>query len=221
MDQDTLPTTESEARAEVAELAATISDFRDEQRWGLVRVGSAFVDATMLTSLFTFLVLVLALTRAAPPEAIVAGAAFYLAGSLAGLFKRVHAEAQGDAGAEDYNFTGARLWRTPVLSGLAALGGVMLIAMSPALIPPTTQGATAAPTQVGQTLAAQQLTPVPSAPARSSTAIPSLDEIFDLVHNPQFLVLAAVFGLTPGLLLGRLQQLGDQYKANLSSTETA
>jgi hypothetical protein len=46
-----------------------------------------------------------------------------------------------------------------------------------------------------------------------------LADVFDLGINPHFLIIAAVFGLTPGLLLGRLQALGERYKSNLESTQ--
>ena len=35
-EEDNLPANESEARAVIADLAGTINDFRDGQRWGLV-----------------------------------------------------------------------------------------------------------------------------------------------------------------------------------------
>ncbi len=48
---------------------------------------------------------------------------------------------------------------------------------------------------------------------------PTLGEIFDLRINLIGLFIAAVFGLTPGLLFDRLQQQADRYKAELKSSQ--
>ena len=59
-----------------------------------------------------------------------------------------------------------------------------------------------------------------SPPDRSpSEQIPSLVKIFDLGENLIGLLVAAVFGLTPGLLFERLQQQTDKYKADLKSSQ--
>jgi hypothetical protein len=47
-----------------------------------------------------------------------------------------------------------------------------------------------------------------------------LENIFTLANNPMGLVVAAVFGLTPSLLLNRLQQQGERYKTDLRTTES-
>jgi hypothetical protein len=139
------------------------------------------------------LVLALAVLQNAPPAAVAACSAYYLVGALAGLFKRLQAESTNDAATEDYNSAAARVWRTPVLSGLAGVGGVLVIAMLPALTPQST-------------------------PATAVVPTPTLSQVFDLNANAHLLVLAAAFGLTPGLLTGRLQEIGEQYKGNLQST---
>lgn len=50
--------------------------------------------------------------------------------------------------------------------------------------------------------------------------LPKLEDIFDLNKNLIGLFVAAVFGLTPGLLFDRLQQQADRYKADLKSSQT-
>lgn len=47
-----------------------------------------------------------------------------------------------------------------------------------------------------------------------------LREIFDLTKNPFGFLVAAIFGLAPGLLFERLQQQADKYKADLKSTRS-
>jgi hypothetical protein len=53
----------------------------------------------------------------------------------------------------------------------------------------------------------------------SSEQIPPLVKIFNLGENLIGLLVAAVFGLTPGLLFDRLQQQADRYKADLKSSQ--
>jgi hypothetical protein len=50
-------------------------------------------------------------------------------------------------------------------------------------------------------------------------AVPSLKDIFDLDRYPIALLVAAVFGLTPGLLFDRLLQQAERYKTNLTSSQ--
>ena len=56
------------------------------------------------------------------------------------------------------------------------------------------------------------------APA-TATSVRPLEDIFDLRKNLIGLLVAAVFGLTPGLLFDRLQQQSEKYKADLKSSE--
>jgi hypothetical protein len=62
--------------------------------------------------------------------------------------------------------------------------------------------------------------PVPKAETTSPpTLVRSLEDIFNLSKNLIGLLVAAVFGLTPGLLFERLQQQSDKYKSDLKSSE--
>jgi len=90
-----------------------------------------------------------------------------------------------------------------VLSGLAAIGGVVVVAMLHASL----SGAIveyAAPVGPGEV--------VPTLEA------PPLALIFDLDANRFGVVLAAIFGLTPSLLVARVQGLANRYQADLQST---
>jgi hypothetical protein len=73
-----------------------------------------------------------------------------------------------------------RLLTIPVLSGIAAVLGVVL-------------------TRAGS----------------SSNGSVTLDQIFSLQNYPLGIVVAAVFGLTPGLLLERLRTQTNEYKEEL------
>lgn len=54
---------------------------------------------------------------------------------------------------------------------------------------------------------------------QTTQRIPTPGEIYDLAAYPFGLIIAAVFGLTPRLLLSGLQQQVDKYKQALTSTE--
>jgi hypothetical protein len=103
---------------------------------------------------------------------------FAFVGALAGLFGRLYIESQTEKTIDDYRLSTARLLVTPLLSGLAAVIGVLVVAK-----------------------------------------VSTLDGIYtfkDLVTN---LIIAATFGLTPNLLINRLQNKADEYKENLQSTQ--
>jgi hypothetical protein len=65
----------------------------------------------------------------------------------------------------------------------------------------------------------EQAPAVSAAAKPPSDQIPSLVKIFDLDENLIGLLVAAVFGLTPGLLFERLQQQADKFKADLKSSQ--
>jgi hypothetical protein len=82
-----------------------------------------------------------------------------------------------------------------------------------------------APDTTGKAVADKDAAKVPGPPAGHSEAVdkhvpPKLTDIFDLTKNLFGLVVAAVFGLTPGLLFERLQQQADRYKADLKSSRS-
>lgn len=60
---------------------------------------------------------------------------------------------------------------------------------------------------------------VSTAEKSPSEQIPTLGTIFDLDKNLIGLLVAALFGLTPGLFLQQLQQQADKYKADLKSSQ--
>ena len=111
-----------------------------------------------------------------------------------------------------------RLIQTPLFSGLAAVGGVVLLSIVPALTPPVT---TSTPSKPASSFPGATTTTTTAAqPAATSTnTIPSLDAIFDLSSNEKGLVIAAIFGLTPTLLVARLRAQSEGLKSGLKSSE--
>jgi len=191
--------TETEARAVVEKVRNAINDFRDKRRAGLVRARNLLMWTMIITELFALALLALAVINRAPQSAIIAAIVFYLVGAVVGLFNRLGQQVSAGTMVEDYSLAGIRLVLTPTLSGLAAVGGVVLTGM----------------------LAMSGLVTLtqPSGGAAAPLNLPALADIFDLNKFRIGLPLAALFGSTPALLSRRLQSLTDQYKDDLKSTD--
>jgi hypothetical protein len=130
--------TNSEARIALRQVRRAINNFRDESRSRLVRSRTRLLATMTFTGVITYVLLAFAInireTRQenvglSASDPIVAAAAFYLVGAVVGLFNRLYVESGDDAAGEDYGLSRARLLLTPMLSGLAAVGGVLITGM--------------------------------------------------------------------------------------------
>jgi len=188
-------TSEDAARAVLREVRRSINDFRDNCREGLVRGRNRLYATVLFTGLTTYGLLGLAVASDASTSEIVAGTAFYLVGGIVGLFKQLHSASENETiTEEDYGLSLARLLHTPLFSGLAALGGVVVTSLAVAVIP---------------------------SGVKPTESLPTLAQIFDLTENRAGLVVAAVFGLAPSLLISRLHGQVERYKSDLRSSEPA
>lgn len=185
---------ELEARNALRDAKQTLDEFRASLWDGLVRIRNQLVGTALITGLLTYILLCVAISVDVNVESMKAAVVFYLVGASVGLFSRLYTESQTDSAIDDYGLTAARLVVTPVLSGLAAIAGVLVVAV----------------------LSFNVLSAPGSTPA--SGGLPQLKDIYDLVQNRQGIVLAAAFGLTPNLFLNVLQQKTDNTKAQLKST---
>ena len=186
---------EPEARMVIRMVRHAISEFRDDRRDGLIRARNNLLGTALYTSLIAYLVLGLAMVAGTSTRIITAAAAFFLVGATVGLFRHLRlASARDTQMEEDYGLATARLIQRPLFSGLAAVGGVILTALLPRLAPAGTT---------------------------TTTSLTTLDQIFNLTNHAEYLVVAAVFGLTPSLLMAGLQRQAESYKADLKSSEPA
>jgi hypothetical protein len=182
------------ARAVIREIRYAINDFRDGRVEALFQVRNRIFRTILITGLVTDLLLGLAILMGIDPAQLAAAAAFFLVGAVVGMFNRLRLEVGPDRGVEtDFGLFDARLLQTLLLSGVAAVGGVFLIALAPL-----------ASTQAGQA-------PVTIDPAK----------VFDLALNPLGFLIAAAFGLTPDAIIGRLRQQTDALKKDLTKSEPA
>ena len=122
------PKNVAEARSALAQVRSAIDDFRDNRREGIVRARNRLFATVVFAGITGCVVLYLAILDGAPKSAIVAVAVFYLVGGAVGLFRQLQiASSSAGAGQEDYELGIVRLIFTPQFSGLAAVGGVVLL----------------------------------------------------------------------------------------------
>jgi len=169
-----------------------VNEYRDGRWDGLITARSHLVRSALMTAWTAFGLLILAVALGAPRDSIAAGGVFFLVGALVGLLAKVRSDARRHDVVEDYGLASAQLYQTVLASGLAGVAGVLLMPIA---------------IDVGGGI--------------SDTSGASLSSVFNVTQNPGQLLLAAVFGLSPQLLLDRLGATADQYKAQLSSTQVA
>jgi hypothetical protein len=186
------------AREVLRQVRRAINKFRDERRTGIVRARNRLLRTVTLTGFVTFLLVGLAAYTHVAHAHLIAGATFYLVGAIVGLVNQLYLDARTEAATEDYGLSVVRLLYTPTISGLAALGGVLIIPALSVVVNSSTPG------EVGHAL-----------------NVPALAEIFDLQKRPFGPVLAAIFGMSPAVLISRLQQESERYKAELKSSEAS
>ena len=178
------------ARVALREVRSTLNDFRDKCWESILRARNRLLGSIAVTSIMTHVLLAMAILTSDTTDAIAAAAAFYLVGAVTGLFGRFYREAMADTAVDDFGFSTARLVATPLLSGLAGIGGVMLTVMLTAL---------------GDTL--------------SNTGNITMNNIFHM--DPRLFFVAAIFGLTPNLLIKGLQEEASKYATDIQSSKAA
>jgi hypothetical protein len=151
----------------------------------LVQARNNLVLSIIATGSITYILLVMASLTNTPPVTLVGAVTYYIIGAAVGLFGRLYNESITGSAINDYGLSLSRLMAAPLLSGLAAIGGVLLVAALPAANGPT---------------------------------IPTLQSVFTL--TPYYLVIAAVFGLTPNLLIKGLQARSDKLVSDLESARS-
>ena len=163
-----------------------------------MRARNRLFATVVFTGLVAYAGLGLALLAGAGTTQIIAGGTFYLIGASVGLFRQLRQAATADTVTEeDFGLSMVRLVYTPLASGLAAIGGVVLTAYATALNPGL------------------------SSDGETSVTVPRLSQVFDIADNPLGLIAAAVFGFAPSLLASTLQSRADQWKEELKSSGPA
>jgi hypothetical protein len=180
-----------EAIAILVETRYEINRFRDNSWEGIVNARNQLLDTSMNLGLMTYALLVFTLVMAPESNAIFWATIYFLVGAITALFARARIEWSTASAVDDFGLTRARLLHLPWLAGLAAVGGVLVTAvLGPQLVPTSASG-----------------------------TAPALADVFN-GGNTSLLLIAAVFGLTPDLIIRRLEQQTEKYKADLESTQS-
>ncbi len=182
-------TTELEARNALRDARQTLNDFRASQWDGLVCLRNQMFGTSLFTAFLTYTLLCTAIISGVEISALKAALFFYLVGATVGLFSRLYTERQSDSAIDDYGLAIARVTVTPILSGLAAIAGVLVVSYL-----------------------SLNLFNTPGTP--TNVSVPSLVTVYDLVKNQQGIIVAAIFGFAPNLFINVLQQ-----KANDATTK--
>jgi hypothetical protein len=124
-------TDEDAARAALVQVRLAITEFRDSRREGLVRARNRLFATVIFAGITGCVLLYVAILSGAPKSSIAAVAAFYLVGGVVGLVRQLQAASASEAAAQDdYGLGLVRLIQTPLFSGLAAVGGVVLVKLA-------------------------------------------------------------------------------------------
>ncbi len=184
---------ERQARDNLRVVRYAIDTFRDDARDGVIRARNQLLQLMFVVSALTFLLFGLAEVFGVPAVCLISVAALYLVGAMVGCFNRLRIGAQQTSAEEDFGLYQARLMATLLMSGLAAIGGVFLVAALPVL------------------------TPI----AGVTPQVPALSKIFDLSSNTTSLLYAAVFGLVPETVTKLLTGTADKLQTDLLASRPA
>jgi len=182
------PENRAKALAILSEVRYEINHFRDNVWEGIVHARNRLAETSVVLGLAACALLALAIFANTPNRTIVWVVTYFLVGAIVGLFARAQGEWSANTAVDDFGLSTARLIHTPWLSGLAAVGGVLVTSV----------------------LDGQLLNDGPGSP--------TLAAVFE--QKPSLLIVAAVFGLTPDLIIRRLTQQVDKYKEDLQSTQS-
>ncbi len=121
---------EQEARADIRKVKAALHKFTNERWDGLVRARNQLMVTAFLTTFFTYILVIIAILAHVPPMNTLDAMVFYFLGAIVGLFGRLFDERNADTVIDDYGLSMARIIVTPLISGLAALVGVLFVTSS-------------------------------------------------------------------------------------------
>lgn len=175
-----------EGRALLRKIRSVLNSYRDDIFQRFVRIRNAIFAALVYVGLVAVGVLYLAVLTLPRrlEDAVATAMAYYLVGALVGLFAELYGASRRQRGSvHDYGLALARLLTIPVLSGIAAVLGVVVTRL-----------------------------------AGGASADIALTEIFSVEEYPLGVLVAAIFGLTPGLLLERLRTETNEYKEELAKS---
>jgi hypothetical protein len=177
-----------------------INDFRIQKLEGLLETRNRLILIGSVTAVAAYLLLVFAILAGASQSHVIAGFTFFAVGAVVSLFDELRMGMGSRQPFEaDFNIESVRIWHTPVLAGVAGVAGVVLTVL------------------LYNTTAEQMYLSAEGGVDSLSVGVASLSDVFTQDRSIH-LVIAAIFGLVPGLLVDRLRQSAEKYKIGLEST---
>jgi hypothetical protein len=195
----TTPAQQQQARQLLRDVRCAINEFRDGTKLRLTEARNNLVARMFLTALATSVLMIFVVLAQPPRYAVLAGAVLYAVGATVGLFARLYAD-RTNSFLGDYGISHVRLFQTFLVSGLAAVAGVYI--------------AVALPIVLGNQI------PKPPETTGVVVSLPAVEDLYDIRNNPASIAFAALFGLTPGLLISRLSEGVDKYRQDLVRSES-
>lgn len=193
------PAQHVQARQLLRDVRIAVNEFRDAAKLRLVEARNNLVARMFLTALATSVLMIFIVLAQPPGYAVLAGAVLYSIGATVGLFARLYAD-RSNSFLGDYGISHVRLFQTFLVSGVAAVAGVYIAVVLPIVLG----------------------NQVPKSPETTSVTqtLPSVENLYDIRYNPASIAFAALFGLTPGLLISRLSEGVDKYRQDLVRSES-
>jgi hypothetical protein len=125
---------EQEARADIRTVKSALHNFTNERWDGQVRARNQFMGTAFLTAVFTYILVIIAILANVLPMNTIHAMVFYFLGAIVGLFGRLFDERNADKVFDDYGLSMIRIMVTPLISGLAALVGILILTSAQATI---------------------------------------------------------------------------------------
>jgi hypothetical protein len=124
---------QAQARAVLQLVHRIIANFRARNWNSIINARNQLLHTITVASLTTYITLEMTIIMQMNPHHIVSIFIFGLIGALSGLFGRLYHESQSDNEVNDYHLGTARLMVIPLLSGLASIIGVLIVAKGTSL----------------------------------------------------------------------------------------
>jgi len=126
-----------QARTIIHEVRLTLHQFRDDRWEKLIRVRNQLIKLTAVTGLVLFGLVEFAIIINVGTEMLKTAMILFYIGGLVGLFSRLYDQSKTDTSIDDFRLSTVRLIAAPLYSGLAALGGVLVVQREFVLTAPT------------------------------------------------------------------------------------
>lgn len=207
-----IPPTE-EVRFRVRAVRIALDAFRDRTFEGLIHQRDRARASTAATAAILYVVLVWTLLFDIKHDTLLYASVLFGIGATVGVFARLLIQSEVGSDVEDYGLYMARVAQTVVASGVAALIGVVITVYGVAAI----DNSDVIPASTPPPAAAGSATVEDTTDSANDVR---LESVFDFETYPIAIVLAAIFGLSPTLLLKRLEDATTRLKLDIKSTES-